>query len=260
MATASEVIKIAQGELGVKESPANSNMQKYGKEYGANGTAWCCQFVWWVFKHAGASELFYGGKKTAYCPTLMNYYKKQGQFFTKDFKAGDIIFFDFNANKQPDHVGIVERVSGSTVYTIEGNTSTTNDANGGRVMRRTRTKSTILGVGRPNYTEDIYSNSINVCTWQKAAIADGFKFPKYGADGIWGAECEAVAKKAVCKKQIVGYKNKNLTKIVQKAVGVDVDGLFGNDTKNAVIAYQKSNGLIVDGVVGLNTWEKILGI
>lgn len=260
MATASEVIKIAQGELGVKESPANSNMQKYGKEYGANGTAWCCQFVWWVFKHAGASELFYGGKKTAYCPTLMNYYKKQGQFFTKDFKAGDIIFFDFNANKQPDHVGIVERVSGSTVYTIEGNTSTTNDANGGRVMRRTRTKSTILGVGRPNYTEDIYSNSINVCAWQKAAIADGFKFPKYGADGIWGAECEAVAKKAVCKKQIVGYKNKNLTKIVQKAVGVDVDGLFGNDTKNAVIAYQKSNGLIVDGVVGLNTWEKILGI
>ena len=260
MATANDIIKIAQGELGVKESPANSNMQKYGKEYGANGTAWCCQFVWWVFKHAGASELFYGGKKTAYCPTLMNYYKKQGQFFTKDFKAGDIIFFDFNANKQPDHVGIVERVSGSTVYTIEGNTSTTNDANGGRVMRRTRTKSTILGVGRPNYTEDIYSNSINVCTWQKAAIADGYKFPKYGADGEWGSECEAVAKKAICKKQIVGYKNKNLTKIVQKVVGVTADGKFGNNTKDAVIKYQKLKGLTPDGCVGLNTWKKILGV
>ena len=38
--------------------------------------------------------------------------------------------------------------------------------------------------------------------WQLAAFADGFKFPKWGCDGKWGAECEAVAKKAVCKRRL----------------------------------------------------------
>lgn len=104
------------------------------------------------------------------------------------------------------------------------------------------------------------SKNTLVLEWQKAAIADGFKFPKYGADGKWGSECEAVAKKAVCKKHTIGFKYRNLTKIVQKAVGVTADGKFGNDTRNAVIAYQKKNGLTPDGCVGLNTWKKILGI
>lgn len=96
--------------------------------------------------------------------------------------------------------------------------------------------------------------------WQTAAIADGYKFPKYGADGQWGAECASVAQKAICKKYAIGYKNQNLTKIVQKAVGVTVDGKFGNGTKNAVINFQKLVGLVPDGCVGLNTWKKILGV
>lgn len=99
-----------------------------------------------------------------------------------------------------------------------------------------------------------------ILEWQKAAIKDGFKFPKHGADGKWGSESKAVAKKAICKKQPIGYKNKNLTKIVQKAVGVKVDGKFGKGTKEAVIEFQKLFGLKADGCVGLNTWEKILGI
>lgn len=99
-----------------------------------------------------------------------------------------------------------------------------------------------------------------ILSWQKAAIKDGFKFPKYGADGSWGAESESVAKKAVCKKQIIGYKYKNLTKIIQEAVGVTADGKFGAGTKNAVIKYQKKYKLTADGCVGLNTWKKILGV
>ena len=95
--------------------------------------------------------------------------------------------------------------------------------------------------------------------WQTAAIADGFKFPKYGADGVWGAECESVAKAAVCKKRLT-YTNRNLTKTVQRKVGVKADGMFGRDTDRAVRNYQKANGLAVDGCVGINTWKKILGI
>lgn len=96
--------------------------------------------------------------------------------------------------------------------------------------------------------------------WQNAAIKDGYKFVKYGADGEWGKECESVATKAICKYYGYKYTNKNLTKIIQKAVGVTVDGLYGKDTKNAVIKYQKAKGLTADGIVGINTWKKILGV
>ena len=100
---------------------------------------------------------------------------------------------------------------------------------------------------------------ITVLEWQKAAIADGYKFPKSGADGKWGSECVSVAQKAICKKSVF-YKNKNLTKVIQKKVGVTTDGKFGNNTRNAVIKWQKANGLTADGCVGLNTWKKILDI
>jgi hypothetical protein len=103
-------------------------------------------------------------------------------------------------------------------------------------------------------------HSLTVLRWQKSAIADGFTFPKYGADGEWGAECESVAKKAVCKRCYWPWKNKNLTKIIQEFLGVEADGKFGNNTKNAVITYQKRMGLAADGCVGINTWKSILGV
>lgn len=97
-----------------------------------------------------------------------------------------------------------------------------------------------------------------VMAWQTAAIADGFKFPS-GADGLWGAECASVAAKAIVKRRLV-YTYKNLTRIVQEAVGVTVDGKFGKDTEKAVIAYQKKHGLVADGKVGPATWKVILNI
>lgn len=100
---------------------------------------------------------------------------------------------------------------------------------------------------------------VTIKEWQKAAIADGYEFPKYGADGLWGSECVVVAQKAVVKKRIT-YTNKNLTRLVQRVVGVAVDGLCGKNTDAAIKAYQKKHGLTADGAVGINTWKKILNI
>ena len=231
MIFAKKIIEIAVGELGVKESPANSNRQKYGKEYGVNGTAWCCQFVWWLFKKAGAAALFYGGKKTAYCPTLMNYYKKQGQFVTKNFEPGDIIFFDFNGNGQPDHVGIVEKITGDVIYTIEGNTSVGNDSNGGQVMRRNRSKKNVLGVGRPNYDEVAKETvEVTVETLKKGSRGDNVKALQILLIG-YGYDCGKHG----------------------------ADGDFGANTEKAARDYQEKNKLTVDGIVGKNTWNKLLG-
>ncbi len=98
-----------------------------------------------------------------------------------------------------------------------------------------------------------------VLEWQNAAVRDGFSFSKYGVDGKWGGECEAVAKTAICKKRNT-YKYYSLTEIIQRKVGVNVDGKFGNNTKAAVINFQRSNGLTPDGSVGLNTWKVILEV
>ena len=230
MIFAKKIIEIAVGELGVKESPANSNRQKYGKEYGVNGTAWCCQFVWWVFKHAGAAALFYGGKKTAYCPTLMQYYKDKGQIVKKDFKPGDIIFFDFNGNGQPDHVGIVERVVGNSVYTIEGNTAVVNDTNGGQVMRRTRSGKTILCAARPKYDVEKENCEVKLETLKKGCKGDNVKALQILLIG-YGYDCGKSG----------------------------ADGDFGANTEKAARDYQGKNKLTVDGVVGKNTWTKLLG-
>lgn len=102
--------------------------------------------------------------------------------------------------------------------------------------------------------------SISVSEWQKAAVADGFKFPKYGCDGKWGSECEVVAKKVVCKKRVLSYKYCSLTKLIQRVVGVTADGKFGSGTKAAVVIWQKEHGLTADGEVGRNTWKKLLGV
>lgn len=153
--TANDVLRVARGEIGKTESPAGSNRQKYGAAYGMNGVPWCVIFCWWCFREAGASALFYGGGKTASCSQYIAWAKKAGQWVTGDYKPGDLVFFDFNpkAGDGVDHIGIVESWDGRTLVTIEGNTSTTSQDNGGAVMRRTDHGAYAVGAARPAYAE-----------------------------------------------------------------------------------------------------------
>lgn len=155
--TAEKILEIARGEIGEREFPPNSNKIKYntayyGREVSGSNYAWCAVFVWWCFREAGALELFYGGGKTAYCPTLKFYHKKQA--VKGDYKPGDVIFFNFSGKTNAAHVGICESFDGTYITTIDGNTGTGNEANGGAVMRRKRSKKYIVGAYRPAYEED----------------------------------------------------------------------------------------------------------
>lgn len=155
--TAEKILDIARDQLGIKENPPNSNRCKYntayyGQEVSGSAYPWCCAFVWWVFREAGASELFYGGKKTASCSTLLGFHKAQA--VRGNYLPGDIIFFNFDGRKNTQHVGICEGWDGRHITTIDGNTAPTNEANGGAVMRRKRDKKYIVGAYRPAYEED----------------------------------------------------------------------------------------------------------
>lgn len=147
MRTRNDVLKIAAWQLGVLENPAGSNRQKYGEAYGMNGQPWCVMFVWWVFREAG-----FNLRKTASCTDLSNAYKAAGQWVTSGYKPGDIVMFDFTGKRsKTEHCGIVEKVNGNTLTTIEGNTGTASNANGGAVMRRTRDVRFVTGACRPRY-------------------------------------------------------------------------------------------------------------
>lgn len=154
--TAATILKKAVSYLGTKEIPANSNnvifnTHYYGRKVNGSAYPWCCAFVWDIFRMCGASELFAGGKKTAYCPEAENWYKKQGKYY-KEGKQGDLCFMDFGKGRA-SHIGIVEKKTVTGAYkVIEGNTSVTSNDNGGKVMRRTRRKNVIRGFGRPAYT------------------------------------------------------------------------------------------------------------
>lgn len=289
----STAVKNDSSVLNKKESGAGSdNWTKYWRDLKPSfqGQPWCLCWINWIFKEAYGEKqakklLCTPGEWTYYTPTAANYFKNKKQWKTKNPKVGDVIFF--KNSTRICHVGLVVKVDDNYVYTIEGNTSGASGVvrNGGMVYGLKKYAlgySKIAGYGRPAYdveddksknetpkketstksettTKKTSNKSNKIKEWQKAAIADGFKFPVCGADGEWGSECEFVARKAICKKRTT-YKYKNLTKIVQKAVGATVDGKFGNDTRKYVIRWQEKNGLSADGVIGLDSWRKILGI
>lgn len=188
------LISIAKAEIGYKET--NNNITKYWAELKPSyqGEPWCDCFVSWCFKHAfgsAADNLLCGGLYSFYTPTSAQYFKNKGQWHTTPQK-GDVIYF--KNSSRICHTGIVSDVKGSTVYTIEGNTSNGKfDADGGAVCDKSYdvSNSRIAGYGRPNYgaqttatttggymfeVKDIVKGSTgnHVKLFQKLANADGY--------------------------------------------------------------------------------------
>lgn len=176
--TVDKLLDLARSQIGIKESPAGSNKVKYntwyyGSEVSGSQYPWCVTFVAWLFNELGASKLFFGGAKTASSSTLYRYHAESGQAVTDGkYKPGDIIYFMFDGN---GHTGVCERFDGSNITTIDGNTGTTNEANGGAVMRRTRNKKYIKGAWRPRYEESeempvTYQTISDIPAWGKPSV------------------------------------------------------------------------------------------
>ena len=143
------------------------NDHYYGKHVAGDPYPWCCAFVWCIFEECGASDLFYDGKKTAYCPTVHQWGREKGLIVpTSEGQYGDIVLFDWNGDGVADHIGfIISRNGNGTYETVEGNTSTYNYTNGGYVLKMTRYYSSIIAIIRPQYdvgkTEGVKTNMKN---------------------------------------------------------------------------------------------------
>jgi hypothetical protein len=140
-----KIIEVAKNEIGISESPANSNKTCYGKWFGLDGVAWCGIFVSWVYFKAGQQLPRIGFLKGfAGCQTAVAYFRSNNKI-VKEPIEGDIVFFDWNADGRHDHTGIFVRwIDKNTFESIEGNTSLTNQSNGGQVMLRERINKNVL--------------------------------------------------------------------------------------------------------------------
>lgn len=244
MTVARKVTAIAASQLGVSESPSGTNRVIYNEWYGINGIPWCATFVSWVLDKAGLTELrgVQNERGSAYCPYIETYYRQQRHWQGAP-QVGAIVLFDWAGDGVSDHIGFVERViNPSEVITIEGNTSATNNSNGGHVQRRSRYSHQIRGYGIPLYQGENGPLDLNELSYEELG------------------EPQLYLTSPMINGVIVKHVQQRL---LQLGYSVGVDGLdsdYGSNTEAAVKLFQEAKGLEVDGWVGRDTWTALFNV
>lgn len=264
MASPSDVLRVAANEIGYYAPSDPEPGSKYGRwmadKTGESWLAgpstsiwWCMIFVSWCFDQAGVSWAALPSYNT---DTTVSRVRngKGGTILSnnKNAQPGDVVIFDWNmSTASTDHVGIVEKNYGNYIQTIEGNTSGSDwgsQSAGNGVHRRTRNWSVIRYIIRPPYAE---GSSATPSNYSGNEHID--------EDGYWGYATTTKAQKVagtpvdhVVSSQNAAYKHlmpgvtgswewvnrpggSLLIQNIQKACGVDPDGIFGPDSINGFI-------------------------
>ncbi len=153
---ATDVVAVALSQLGYQEGSSTSQMDgdsgsgsgnytEFNYNTGlSHGEAWCAAFCSWALYQSGVSPHNDSSSWTRYhsgdynyiwcdpgCNNWANQLKGAGLYGTRESgykpNTGDLIFFN---NNGINHIGIVVWCDGSTVYTVEGNTSSAEGLNG----------------------------------------------------------------------------------------------------------------------------------
>lgn len=214
-----DVLSKAQSQEGITESPPNSNKSPYGLWYAPSldGQKWCAMFVSWVFHHAGHPL---GSIQTKngihHCQSAHNYYKSKGRV-TAAPEPGDIVIYDWEGNGHADHIGIFIKwtnASKTAIEAWEGNTSASNNSDGGRVMKRVRSRNLIKSFINPGVYDEVAVTPV-------AAVAKGDR----------GSAVIQIQKHLYT----LGY-------------AIEIDGWFGNQTEEALKEYQTKNAMTANGI------------
>lgn len=198
------------------------------------GAPYCNAFVCYVFDEGDDERLYFGGKRTTYCPTSIKWCQaKLANIPLYLAMPMDVIYFDWQPHSQPDHIGFVrERKSDTEIYTVEGNTSMTNSRGQviatGVVANKTRPLKYICGVYRPYFRGKFDAD--------KALDIDG------------AFEYNSIA----CLRKALGMKPKSIlsqkvVKRLQKKVGVTQDGSWGVNTSKAIQRMLIKEGFLSKG-------------
>lgn len=240
-----KVVNLALTQVGVvggKASGDDKYIEYYNKicgtKFDVDTTAWCAIFATWCLRNSGVSTTIC--PSFAGCTSFRDSYmipKKIWKPRTSGYtpRSGDLIFFNWSKQTgKLQHVGIVEKVVGNTVYTIEGNSKGSYTTYGVRHKSYPKTSGYIVGYGALPYegssstttttkTTDFESYIKSFQTWMNKNYSTGLSI-----DGSYGP----ATKKAAIK---VLQKNINATLSSNK---LDVDGSYGPKTKAAVAKFK----------------------
>ncbi|MBG0832809.1 CHAP domain-containing protein [Planomonospora sp. ID67723] len=162
--TTADVLRVAETQIGVTENSSGGGT-KFHAWYMASQRAqetlardggvmakytdapWCAMFVSWVGEQVGLRSTF---GADAYAVAWAGWFQDNGRW-GEAARPGAVVYFDLDADDDDgiykiDHVGLVKRDNGDgTITTVEGNTDN------GRVERRVRPVSDVIGYGYPQY-------------------------------------------------------------------------------------------------------------
>jgi peptidoglycan hydrolase-like protein with peptidoglycan-binding domain len=282
----------------VSDFSANKGSANYtymGKLCGINPGAWCAMMVstavyegcgsdkaaakkalWGIWPYTACNQLFDAGLSqgashySAYQRTSKG---KGGSAYTP--QAGDVIVFSDNGSTRT-HTGMVYQVSGSTVYTYEGNS-------GNMARKRSYSLSSAYIYGYVTLNLSAGSNEASggvgqLQQWlgvtvdgafgpatKKAVILAHQKYLNTALsagvtqDGAWGPETYYATERLQMPDDNDDVK---LWQGVLYGLGYDpqgLDGSFGENTQAATQALQKDKGLTATGIADAYTWAKALG-
>ena len=195
-----DIINVAKSQIGYFEGNSKSqlagtvngsgNYTEYGRWYetvcGSSGfinAAWCAMFVSWCAYVAGISDSIVPCH--AWTVEGLKKFISNGQAYTRANvaagkyvpQAGDIIYYKSSSTSNiTNHVGIVTGYSNGTVYTIEGNTSsTTISTNGGTCAAKSYSISNtfIVYICKPAYNSEISSSTYKVTSSDALNLRSG---------------------------------------------------------------------------------------
>lgn len=141
------LLSIARSQLGIAEDPKGSNrgyhVEKYLSSVGLpGGNPWCMAFVYWCVQQAcNESKIKNPLIKTG--GVLDQWTRIDAKLKTKNPVPGDVFIMRFGHGT--GHTGIVEKVDGEYIQTLEGNTNDDGSREGYEVARRRRLRTNIVG-------------------------------------------------------------------------------------------------------------------
>ncbi|MFB7643892.1 peptidoglycan-binding protein [Streptomyces sp. NPDC056084] len=267
MGVCNDVFRVALTEVGYQAERAPgerpSGHQKYssqvpGLEW-SNYQPWCATWTSWVAMRANAASLY---PRTASVEEAMNWFKARGRW--SEFPAvGAQVIYGVDGD---EHTGIVLSYDRDNINTVEGNTSLTNDANGNKVMRRTRARRSayVHGYGLPAFPEGIVTADPSLkgrSGFVYQATADS---PAGGTAGTSSSGFPGTGYFGPGKAN--DYVTQLGRALIRKGYGrfysVGAGPRWTESDRKATRAFQEDQGWSgsdADGIPGPSTWARLMG-
>lgn len=245
--TRSQFVKQMQSWVGLKESNGShkkiidiyNTIKPLPVGYKLKYTdAWCAGTVSAAAQICNATDII---PTECSCPRMITKAQNMGVWVENDAhvpQPGDILLYDWDDSGKgdnrggPDHVGVVEKISGNDITVIEGNYSNA-------VKRRHLEVNGkyIRGYIVPKYDAEEEAKPVEkqMCTVELEVL-------KKGAEGDTVKAMQILLAGNGCKCGLYG-----------------ADGDFGGATEEALKKYQRKKKLEADGICGPVTWAKLLG-